>query len=182
MRHGLEGAGLVLTPDREPKLRPQCVGLLDQLFLAIASGSLTRTTPCLRWAHHHAGFAPGAALLPAQAARVQGAPDRERADPRQPVSLPDQKLDGLEGQPTPAPDPDQLKSYAAADRQQQPNRSCWLSHGHKVSRNPPSPNPESGTLHIGEAASAREVVPPHQLHGVEIGASGQVSRRRMRLW
>src|SRR3954452_19644160 len=49
MRHGLEGAGLVLTPDREPKLRPQRVGLLDQLFLAIASGSLTRTTPGLRW-------------------------------------------------------------------------------------------------------------------------------------
>src|SRR3954471_186443 len=36
-------------------------------------------------AHHHAGFAPGAALLPAQAARVQGAPDRERADPGQSV-------------------------------------------------------------------------------------------------
>src|SRR3954467_6379168 len=39
----------------------------------------------LALAHHHAGFAPGAALLPAQAARVQGAPDRERADPRQSV-------------------------------------------------------------------------------------------------
>src|SRR3954471_22387266 len=36
-------------------------------------------------AHHHAGLAPGAALLPAQAALVQGAPDRERADPGQPV-------------------------------------------------------------------------------------------------
>src|SRR5215210_368140 len=36
-------------------------------------------------AHHHAGLAPGAALLPAQAGRVQGAPDRERADPGQPV-------------------------------------------------------------------------------------------------
>src|SRR3954449_9557886 len=48
MRHGLEGAGLVLAPDREPKLRPQRVGLLDQLFWAIASGSLTRTTPGLR--------------------------------------------------------------------------------------------------------------------------------------
>src|SRR3954464_15191778 len=36
-------------------------------------------------AHHHAGFAPGAALLPAQAALVQGAPDRERADLGQPV-------------------------------------------------------------------------------------------------
>src|SRR5215203_6951268 len=33
----------------------------------------------LALAHHHAGFAPGAALLPAQAAGVQGAPDRERA-------------------------------------------------------------------------------------------------------
>ena len=49
MRHGLKGTGLVLTPDREPKLRPQRVGLLDQLFFATASGSLTRTTPCLRW-------------------------------------------------------------------------------------------------------------------------------------
>src|ERR1044072_9799637 len=48
MRHGLKGTGLVLTPDRQPKLRPQRVGLLDQLFLARASGSLTRTTPCLR--------------------------------------------------------------------------------------------------------------------------------------
>src|SRR5688500_10244548 len=48
MRHGLKGASLVLTPDREPKLRAELVGLLDQLFFAIASGSLTRTTPCLR--------------------------------------------------------------------------------------------------------------------------------------
>ena len=48
MRHGLKGTGLVLTPDREPKLGAQRVGLLDQLFLARASGSLTRTTPCLR--------------------------------------------------------------------------------------------------------------------------------------
>src|SRR4051812_9059315 len=39
----------------------------------------------LALAHHHAGFAPGAALLPTQAARMQGAPDRERADPGQPV-------------------------------------------------------------------------------------------------
>src|SRR5215207_9477177 len=39
----------------------------------------------LALAHRDAGFAPGAALLPAQAARVQGAPDRERADPGQPV-------------------------------------------------------------------------------------------------
>ena len=48
MRHGLKGAGLVLAPDRDPKLCAQRVGLLDQLFLARASGSLTRTTPCLR--------------------------------------------------------------------------------------------------------------------------------------
>src|SRR3954463_6430049 len=48
MGHGLEGAGLVLTPDREPKLRAQRVGLLDQPLFTAASGSLTRTTPCLR--------------------------------------------------------------------------------------------------------------------------------------
>src|SRR5215218_8762085 len=39
----------------------------------------------LALAPHHAGFAPGAALLPAQAARVQRAPDRIGADPGQPV-------------------------------------------------------------------------------------------------
>ena len=49
MGHGLKGTGLVLTPDRQPKLGAERVGLLDQLFLAIASGSLTRPTPCLRW-------------------------------------------------------------------------------------------------------------------------------------
>ena len=49
MRHRLKRPGLVLTPDRQPKLGAQRVGLLDQLFLAKASGSLTRTTPCLRW-------------------------------------------------------------------------------------------------------------------------------------
>src|SRR4029453_13719653 len=48
MRHGLKGAGLVLAPDRQPKLCAERVGLLDQLFLARASGSRTRTTPCLR--------------------------------------------------------------------------------------------------------------------------------------
>src|SRR3954447_25748157 len=48
MRHRLERAGLVLAPDRQPKLIER-VGLLDQLFLALASGSLTRTAPaCLR--------------------------------------------------------------------------------------------------------------------------------------
>src|SRR5215210_7633353 len=49
MRHGLKGAGLILAPDRQPKLCAECVGLLDQLFFAAASGSLTRTAPtCLR--------------------------------------------------------------------------------------------------------------------------------------
>src|SRR4029078_11112354 len=49
MRHGLKRPRLVLTPDREPKLRPQRVCLLDELFWAKASGSLARTTPSLRW-------------------------------------------------------------------------------------------------------------------------------------
>src|SRR4051794_31043999 len=39
----------------------------------------------LALAHRDAGFAPGAALLPTQAARMQRAPDRERADLRQPI-------------------------------------------------------------------------------------------------
>src|SRR5215204_6330370 len=39
----------------------------------------------LALAPHHAGFAPGAALLPAQTGLVQGAPDRKRADLWQPV-------------------------------------------------------------------------------------------------
>src|SRR5215203_3539642 len=48
MWHGLKRPRLVLAPDREPKLCAKRVGLLNQLFLAAASGSLTRTTPCLR--------------------------------------------------------------------------------------------------------------------------------------
>src|SRR5215210_1463109 len=39
----------------------------------------------LALAHHHAGFAPGAALLPAQTGLVQGAPDRKGADLWQPI-------------------------------------------------------------------------------------------------
>src|SRR4029453_5392197 len=41
--------------------------------------------PVLAPAHHPAGFAPGAALLPAQTGLVQGAPDRIGADLRQPI-------------------------------------------------------------------------------------------------
>src|SRR5215210_6388960 len=49
MGHGLKGAGLVLAPDRQPKLCAERVGLLNQLFFAAVSGSLTRTAPtCLR--------------------------------------------------------------------------------------------------------------------------------------
>src|SRR3954447_22690095 len=48
MRHGLKRPRLVLTPNGQPQLDAPCVGLLDQLFFAAASGSLTRTTPCLR--------------------------------------------------------------------------------------------------------------------------------------
>src|SRR5215211_9212589 len=39
----------------------------------------------LATARHHPGLAPGAALLPAQAGLVQGAPDREGADLRQSI-------------------------------------------------------------------------------------------------
>src|SRR4051794_15422282 len=49
MRHGLERPGLVLAPDRQPKLGAERVGLLNQPLFTAASGSLTRTTPCLRW-------------------------------------------------------------------------------------------------------------------------------------
>src|SRR3954470_6132585 len=48
MRHGLKGARLVLTPNGQSQFGSPCVGLFDQLFLAVVSGSLTRTTPCLR--------------------------------------------------------------------------------------------------------------------------------------
>src|SRR5829696_2156907 len=49
MRHGLKGASLVLTPDRQPKLGAQRVGLLDQPLFTAASGSTRVTVPCLRW-------------------------------------------------------------------------------------------------------------------------------------
>src|SRR3954471_20919954 len=54
-------------------------------FLGRRIGIANAHHTVLARAHRDAGFAPGAALLPAQAGRVQGAPDRERADPRQPV-------------------------------------------------------------------------------------------------
>ena len=48
MRHRLKRPGLVLAPDRQPKLGAERVGSLDQPLFTAASGSLTRTTPCLR--------------------------------------------------------------------------------------------------------------------------------------
>src|SRR3954454_21883065 len=46
--HGLKRPRLVLTPNGQPQLGAPCVGLLNQLFLAVVSGSLARTTPCVR--------------------------------------------------------------------------------------------------------------------------------------
>src|SRR5512134_1338213 len=85
MRYGLEGAGLILTPDRQPAFSFQRVGLLNQLFLAGASGSLTRTTPDLRWRSVTPVLHQVRLFCQAQAGLVQGAPDRECADPGQPV-------------------------------------------------------------------------------------------------
>src|SRR5829696_5938517 len=48
MRHGLERPGLVLAPDRQPKLSAQRVSLLDQPLFTAASGSTRVTVPCLR--------------------------------------------------------------------------------------------------------------------------------------
>src|SRR4029079_8602337 len=76
MRHGLKGAGLVLAPDRQPKLCAERVGLLDQPLFTAASGSRTRTTPCLRLRIATPVAHQVAALLPAPPSRVQGAPDR----------------------------------------------------------------------------------------------------------
>src|SRR5215207_3956773 len=49
--------------------------------IRIDAGDRAMLTP----ARHHPGLAPRAALLPAQAGLVQGAPDRERADLRQSI-------------------------------------------------------------------------------------------------
>src|SRR3954464_7281679 len=54
-------------------------------FLGRRIGIANAHHTVLALAHRDAGFAPGAALLPAQPGRVQGAPDRIGADPGQPV-------------------------------------------------------------------------------------------------
>src|SRR5436305_3165958 len=67
-------------------------------FLGPSIGIADAHHTVLALAHHHAGFAPGAALPPTQAARMQGAPDRERADPGQPViGLPQGFLQQVQG-------------------------------------------------------------------------------------
>jgi hypothetical protein len=47
-RGGLIRSGFVLGPQRQPQLRRLSVGILDQLFFAPASGSITVTTLPLR--------------------------------------------------------------------------------------------------------------------------------------
>src|SRR5829696_6238023 len=48
MWHGLKRPGLVLAPDRQPKLSVQRIGLLDQPLFAAVSGSTRVTVPCSR--------------------------------------------------------------------------------------------------------------------------------------
>src|SRR5262249_61209682 len=48
VRDRLERAGFVLAPHRQPQRRGGGVRVLDQLFFATASGSVTVTTPALR--------------------------------------------------------------------------------------------------------------------------------------
>jgi hypothetical protein len=48
MRHGLEGASFVLAPDRQPKLRAERIGVLDQPLFTAASGSTRVTVPRFR--------------------------------------------------------------------------------------------------------------------------------------
>src|SRR3954468_22477602 len=48
MGDGFKPPRLVLAPDRQPQLGAERVGSLDQPLFTAASGSLTRTTPCLR--------------------------------------------------------------------------------------------------------------------------------------
>src|SRR3954452_14894138 len=72
------------TRPRAQAARPACRPARSAFFgqsIGIADPHHTVLAP----AHRDAGFAPGAALLPTQAARMQSAPDRERADLRQPI-------------------------------------------------------------------------------------------------
>jgi hypothetical protein len=48
MRHGLKRPRLVLTPNGQPKLGAERIGLLDQPLFTIVSGSTRVTVPCLR--------------------------------------------------------------------------------------------------------------------------------------
>src|SRR6185437_926243 len=48
LRNSLVGAGFVHAPDGQPQLLALGIGLLDQTFFALASGSWTSTSPRLR--------------------------------------------------------------------------------------------------------------------------------------
>src|SRR3954462_7688639 len=90
-----EAARLETAPPR-PRTRPTAQAAppacrpAQSAFFGHRIGIADAHHTVLARAHHHAGFAPGAGILPAQAARVQGAPDRERADPGQSVRSPAQ--------------------------------------------------------------------------------------------
>ena len=49
LRDGLERPGLIGTPDRQAHRLADLVGVLDQLFFDVVSGSVTTTVPLLRW-------------------------------------------------------------------------------------------------------------------------------------
>jgi hypothetical protein len=46
--HGLKWPGFVWGPDAQPAGFPQAIGVLDQVFFAAVSGSVTSTRPSLR--------------------------------------------------------------------------------------------------------------------------------------
>src|SRR3954447_17230036 len=72
------------TRPRAQAARPACRPA-QSAFFGHRIGIADAHHAVLALAPHHAGVAPGAAFLPTQAARMQGAPDRERADPGQSV-------------------------------------------------------------------------------------------------
>src|SRR4051812_6883302 len=64
------------TRPRPQAVRPACRPARSAFFGQSIGIADAHRADMFALAHHPAGLAPGAALLPAQAARVQGAPDR----------------------------------------------------------------------------------------------------------
>src|SRR5206468_10966659 len=89
-RTGRDAARLDTAPPR-PRTRPTAQAGRRACRLARSApfyrriGIADAHHAVLALAHRDAGLAPGAALLPAQASFVQGAPDRKRADLWQPI-------------------------------------------------------------------------------------------------